>query len=60
MPITLPALPIAAALPRRAGDLPPTPSTAVREANPRSDVFCTVERRPGLARPQGSVGSLAG
>ncbi|WP_457419649.1 hypothetical protein [Roseateles sp. P5_E7] len=24
------------------------------------DVFCTVERHPGLARPQGSVMSLAG
>lgn len=47
------ALPVTTAPARE----PATPATP--PALPR-DVFCTVERHPGLARPQGSVMSLAG
>jgi hypothetical protein len=41
-------------LPLRGPAVPATPPPLPR------DVFCTVERHPGLARPQGAVMSLAG
>lgn len=45
---------------RRAVDRQPAVPALMREGSPRSDVFCRVEPRPGLARPQGAVVSLAG
>jgi len=54
-----PSTPPAAAVPSR-NELPrPIAPDGARQPMP-GDVFCTVERHPGLARPQGSVMSLAG
>ena len=53
-----PSTPPAAAAPSR-NERPPIAPDSARRPMP-GDVFCTVERHPGLARPQGSVMSLAG
>ena len=53
-----PSTPSAAAVPPH-NERPPLAPDSARQPMP-CDVFCTVERHPGLARPQGSVMSLAG